>query len=42
MRSRYYAISPNHLVELMKIAGFIGVQRLDDAYFQPVVLGTHP
>jgi SAM-dependent methyltransferase len=40
MRSRYYAIHPNHLVALMKEAGFENVTRLDEAFFQPVVIGT--
>jgi hypothetical protein len=40
MRSRYYAISPNHLLELMEQAGFVKVQRLDEAFYQPVLVGT--
>jgi SAM-dependent methyltransferase len=40
MRSRYYAISPNHLLELMKQAGFADVKRLDDVFYQPVLVGT--
>ena len=42
MRSRYYAISLNHLIQLMETAGFVTVKRLDNAYFQPVVIGTRP
>ncbi|MBE7381169.1 MAG: class I SAM-dependent methyltransferase [Leptolyngbya sp. SIO1E4] len=39
MRSRYYALSPNHLMQLMETAGFKGIQRLDEAFFQPVLIG---
>lgn len=40
MRSRYYALSPNHLMRLMDAAGFKAIQRLDHAFFQPVLIGT--
>lgn len=40
MRSRYYAISPSHLMRLMERAGFEDVQRLDGDFFQPVLVGT--
>ncbi|GAB1544428.1 hypothetical protein NUACC21_71040 [Scytonema sp. NUACC21] len=40
MRSRYYAIHPNHLMHLITKAGFTNVIRLDHAFFQPVLLGT--
>lgn len=40
MRSRYYAIHPNHLMELMEQAGFQDVARFDDGFFQPVLIGT--
>ena len=39
MRSRYYAISPHHLAELMEEAGYVSVVRLDDQFFQPVLIG---
>jgi SAM-dependent methyltransferase len=42
MRSTYYAI---HIIELMAMmvrAGFEKVQRLDDAFFQPVLVGVRP
>ncbi|SDJ88661.1 class I SAM-dependent methyltransferase [Microbulbifer yueqingensis] len=39
MRSRYYAVSPDAVVELMRVAGFSEVQRLDGAFFQPVLVG---
>ena len=40
MRSRYYAISPGHLLALMERAGFADVKRLDGVFFQPVLVGT--
>jgi SAM-dependent methyltransferase len=40
MRSRYYAISPHHLLELMEQGGFAEVRRLDDVFYQPVLVGT--
>jgi SAM-dependent methyltransferase len=40
MRTRYYAISIDKLCVLMEQAGFIDVMRLDDEFFQPVIVGT--
>jgi SAM-dependent methyltransferase len=41
MRSRYYAVSPDHLMALMKRAGFEEVQRLDkDASHPAILVGT--
>ncbi|SFM10962.1 bifunctional 2-polyprenyl-6-hydroxyphenol methylase/3-demethylubiquinol 3-O-methyltransferase UbiG [Variovorax sp. OV329] len=40
MRSRYYAIGTDRLLELMAEAGFGNVRRIDDAYYQPVLVGT--
>jgi SAM-dependent methyltransferase len=40
MRSRYYAVSLDKLQELMRLAGFSSVRRIDDAFFQPIVVGT--
>lgn len=40
MRSRYYALSPNCLMKLMKEAGYDSVTRLDNQFFQPVLVGT--
>lgn len=41
MRSRYYAISPDHLADLMQRAGFEDVKRLDDGVSHPaIVVGT--
>ncbi|MGO9934842.1 MAG: class I SAM-dependent methyltransferase [Steroidobacteraceae bacterium] len=42
MRSRYYAISITRLLELMRQAGFGNVRRLDNAFYQPVLVGTRP
>ena len=39
-RSRYYAVSPSRLLALMERAGFGAVERLDDIFFQPVLVGT--
>jgi hypothetical protein len=39
MRSRYYAIGTGKLMALMEQAGFREVQRIDNAYYQPVLLG---
>lgn len=40
MRSQYYAISITRLIKLMTDAGFADVTRLDDKFFQPVIIGT--
>ena len=40
MRSRYYALSPNRLMQLMEEVGYISVTRLENHFFQPVLLGT--
>lgn len=40
MRSRYHAISTDRLCELMRAAGFQQVRRIDDAFYQPVLVGT--
>src|ERR1700683_1261327 len=40
MRSRYYAISITRLLELMRYAGFKNVRRIDNAFYQPVLVGT--
>ncbi|MCY6494287.1 hypothetical protein [Leptolyngbya sp. GGD] len=40
MRSRYYAVSPTHLMQLMAQVGYRSVTRLDDQFFQPVLIGT--
>ncbi|HSU16361.1 class I SAM-dependent methyltransferase [Longimicrobium sp.] len=40
LRSRYYAISTKRLMELMREAGFVEVERLDGAFYQPLLVGT--
>jgi len=42
LRSRYYAVSTERLCELMREAGFERVRRIDDAFYQPVLVGTQP
>jgi SAM-dependent methyltransferase len=42
MRSRYYAVGTDRLLELMRGAGFVQVERLDDRFYQPVLLGKRP
>jgi len=42
MRSRYYAIATTRLLALMTQAGFAQTTRLDDAFSQPVLIGTRP
>ena len=42
MRSRYYAISIVELMTMMARAGFEKLQRLDDVFFQPVLVGVRP
>jgi SAM-dependent methyltransferase len=38
-RSRYYMIGIPRLIELMAQAGFIDIKRIDDRFFQPVIVG---
>lgn len=40
-RSRYYAVPPQRLLELMNVAGFENVRRVD-GFYQPVLVGTRP
>jgi hypothetical protein len=40
MRSRYYAVTTDRLLELMRAAGFTHAERLDDAFFQPLLVAT--
>ncbi|NRR29568.1 class I SAM-dependent methyltransferase [Oxalobacteraceae bacterium] len=42
LKSRYYAVSVDRLIELMREAGFAGVKRRDDVLFQPVIFGQRP
>ena len=40
MRTRYYAVSTGKLIDLMAAAGFVKVKRVDDRFYQPVIVGT--
>lgn len=42
MRTRYYAISTDRLLGLIREAGFTDPRRLDDRFFQPVLIATRP
>lgn len=39
-RSTYYAIGIPKVMELMQQAGFHDIRRLDDRFFQPMIIGT--
>jgi SAM-dependent methyltransferase len=39
-RARYYAVTIDVLLDLMERAGFTRVRRIDDLFFQPLILGT--
>lgn len=38
VRTKYYAVSISRLMSLLKEAGFSGIKRLDQAFFQPVLV----
>lgn len=40
MRSKYFAVSISVLLDLMADVGFQNVRRLDDAFYQPVLVGN--
>ena len=42
LRSQYYAVGIGKLLALMEQAGFRDVQRIDDRYYQPILLGKKP
>jgi len=42
LKSRYYAVSVERLIQLLSDAGFDDVQRRDGVIFQPVLLGRRP
>jgi SAM-dependent methyltransferase len=42
MRTRYYAVDTDTLLALMERAGYVDVQRLDEVYVQPLLVGTRP
>jgi ubiquinone/menaquinone biosynthesis C-methylase UbiE len=41
-RSRYYAISIRRIMDLMEMVGFVNIKRIDDGFFQPIIVGTRP
>jgi SAM-dependent methyltransferase len=41
-RSTYYAITISELTRLMEKAGFVDVRRIDNVFFQPLVVGVRP
>jgi len=41
-RATYYAVHTTKLMQLMIEAGFREVQRLDDLFYQPVIIGKRP
>jgi SAM-dependent methyltransferase len=42
MRTRFYAIGTDRLLELMREAGFVATERLDGRFYQPVLVGSRP
>jgi hypothetical protein len=42
LRSSYLAIPVAQVAKLMSEVGFQGVRRVDDRFFQPVLVGTRP
>jgi SAM-dependent methyltransferase len=40
MRTRYYAVRIDRLMELMSLAGFRDVRRRDERFFQPLIIGN--
>lgn len=42
MRSTYYAIGTDRLIDLMQEAGWTDVRRIDGRFFQPLIIGTRP
>ena len=42
LKSSYLAIPVARVAELMMAAGFQGVRRVDDRFFQPVLVGMRP
>jgi hypothetical protein len=40
MRTKYNAVGTDHLLALMRQAGFTKVERLDERFYQPVLVGN--
>jgi hypothetical protein len=41
-KSRYYAVSPVRILQLMEQAGYCEVRRVDGDFYQPILVGTRP
>jgi len=39
-RSKYYAVSTSKIIELMELAGFSSVKKIESEFYQPVIIGT--
>jgi SAM-dependent methyltransferase len=39
-RTRYYAVAITSLLQLMRDAGFVNVERVDGMFYQPIIVGT--
>jgi len=39
LRSRYYGVTTDRLLELMRVAGFTHAERLDGVFYQPLLVG---
>ena len=42
MRSTFHAVRLDRLAELMVEAGFVDVERIDDRFFQPLIIASRP
>jgi SAM-dependent methyltransferase len=42
LRSQYYAVRTGTLLDLMRQAGFVQVERIDGRFYQPVLIGKRP
>ena len=40
MRTQYNAVGTDHLLALMRQAGFTATERLDGRFYQPVLVGN--
>jgi hypothetical protein len=40
MRTQYHAVGTDHLLALMRRAGFTKAERLDGRFYQPVLVGN--
>jgi SAM-dependent methyltransferase len=40
MRTKYHAVGTDHLLDLMRRAGFTATERLDGRFYQPVLVGS--